>query len=82
MSGVLGSSIPLEVSRARAAAVSCTFDVSKVRFARIGIDSSERLGRHRWVVERIFAWSNRNRRFLAHAVVAHDLLDRFAAATP
>ena len=26
------------------------------RLARRGIDSSERLGRHRWVVERTFAW--------------------------
>jgi transposase len=26
------------------------------RIARRGIDSSERLGRHRWVVERTFAW--------------------------
>jgi hypothetical protein len=26
------------------------------RIARRGIDSSERLGRHRWVVERSVAW--------------------------
>ena len=26
------------------------------------MDSSERLGRHRWVVERTFAWLNRFRR--------------------
>ena len=26
------------------------------RIARRGIDASERLGRHRWVVERTFAW--------------------------
>jgi transposase len=26
------------------------------RVARRGIDSSERLGRHRWVVERTFSW--------------------------
>ena len=26
------------------------------RIARLGIDSSERLGRHRWVVERTLAW--------------------------
>src|SRR5687768_17992052 len=26
------------------------------RIARRGIDSSERLGRHRWVVERTFSW--------------------------
>ena len=26
------------------------------RIARIGVDSSERLGRHRWVVERTVSW--------------------------
>jgi IS5 family transposase len=34
------------------------------RIARPGIDSSERLGRHRWVVERSFAWLHRFRRLL------------------
>jgi transposase len=34
----------------------------RVRIARKGIDSSERLGRHRWVVERTLAWLNRSRR--------------------
>jgi len=34
----------------------------KVRIARRGVDSSERLGRHRWVVERTLAWLNRYRR--------------------
>jgi len=34
----------------------------KVRIARKGIDSSQRLGRHRWVVERTLAWLNRCRR--------------------
>jgi transposase len=32
------------------------------RIARRGVDSSERLGRHRWVVERTLAWSARMRR--------------------
>lgn len=32
------------------------------RIARRGIESSERLGRHRWVVERDFAWINALRR--------------------
>ena len=32
------------------------------RIARIGIESSERLGRHRWYVERTGAWYNRFRR--------------------
>jgi transposase len=34
----------------------------RIRIARKGIDSSERLGRHRWVVERTLAWLNRLRR--------------------
>ena len=32
------------------------------RIARRGIESSERLGRHRWVVERTLSWLNRFRR--------------------
>ena len=32
------------------------------RIARRGVESSERLGRHRWVVERTFAWLHRFRR--------------------
>lgn len=32
------------------------------RIARKGIESRERLGRHRWVVERTLAWLNRYRR--------------------
>ena len=34
----------------------------KGRIARRGIESSERLGLHRWVVERTQAWFNRYRR--------------------
>jgi transposase len=33
------------------------------RIARRGIESSERLGCHRWVVERTLAWLNRYRRY-------------------
>jgi IS5 family transposase len=32
------------------------------RIARRGIDSSERLGRHRWRVEQTLSWLHRNRR--------------------
>jgi IS5 family transposase len=32
------------------------------RIARRGIESSERLGKHRWVVERTLSWLNRYRR--------------------
>jgi transposase len=34
----------------------------RVRIARKSIDSSQRLGRHRWVVERTLAWLNHFRR--------------------
>ncbi len=34
----------------------------RIRIARKGVESSERLGRHRWVVERTLAWLNRFRR--------------------
>jgi transposase len=33
-----------------------------VRIARKGIESSRRLGRHRWVIERTLAWLSRYRR--------------------
>jgi transposase len=36
----------------------------KSRIARRGKDASERLGRHRWVVERTLAWLARYRRLL------------------
>ena len=32
------------------------------RIARRGVETSQKLGRHRWVVERTFAWLNRFRR--------------------
>ena len=34
--------------------------------ARRGIESSERLGRYRWVVERALSWLNRFRRLKVH----------------
>ncbi|CAN5774093.1 hypothetical protein BH24CHL3_BH24CHL3_03200 [soil metagenome] len=34
----------------------------KVRIARKGVNSSQRLGRHRWVIERTMAWLARYRR--------------------
>jgi transposase len=34
----------------------------KARIARKGRESSEKLGRHRWVVERTLSWLNRFRR--------------------
>lgn len=47
------------------------------RIARRGIDSSQRLGRHRWVVERSFAWLHRNRRLLIRYERDPDLHQAF-----
>jgi IS5 family transposase len=40
----------------------CTARGIKHRIARKGIESSGHLGKHRWVVERTFAWISRLRR--------------------
>lgn len=47
------------------------------RIARRGIESSERLGRHRWVVERTFAWLNQYRRLLVRYERRAELYDAF-----
>ncbi len=40
----------------------CRIRGVRARIARRGVDNSQRLGRHRWVVERTHAWLNRFRR--------------------
>lgn len=51
--------------------------------ARKGLDSSKRLGRHRWVVERTLAWFGRFRRLTVryerHAPI-HEAFLRLGAA--
>jgi transposase len=47
------------------------------RIARKGIDSSTKLGRHRWVIERDFAWLHRNRRLLVRFERRDDLHSAF-----
>ena len=49
----------------------------QVRIARMGIDSSERLGRHRWVVERTLAWLNRYRRLTVRYERREDIHQAF-----
>jgi transposase len=49
----------------------------KVRIARRGIDSSQRLGRHRWVVERTLAWLARYRRLAIRYERRADLHQAF-----
>ncbi len=45
------------------------------RVARPKIDSSERLGKHRWVVERTFAWLNRMKRLVIRYERRADIHD-------
>lgn len=47
------------------------------RIARPGVDSSQKLGRYRWVAERGFAWLHRNRRLLVRYERDPDLHDAF-----
>ena len=47
------------------------------RIARRGIESSQRLGRHRWVVERTFAWINQFRRLVVRYERQADLYRAF-----
>ena len=47
------------------------------RIARIGVESSERLGRHRWVVERTAAWFNRFRRLRVRDERRADIHEAF-----
>jgi transposase len=49
----------------------------KARIARRGIDSSERLGRHRWVVERTLAWLSRYRRLSVRYERRDDIHEAF-----
>ena len=47
------------------------------RIARRGVESSERLGRHRWVIERTLAWFGRHRRLAVRYERRADILEAF-----
>ncbi len=49
----------------------------KVRIARRGVESSERLGRHRWMVERTLSWFSRFRRLRVRYEVRADIFLAF-----
>ena len=49
----------------------------RCRIARKSIDSSERLGRHRWVIERTLSWLNRYRRLTVRYERRADLHQAF-----
>ena len=48
------------------------------RIARRGVESSERLGRHRWVVERTLAWLNQYRRLRVRYARRDDIHEALA----
>src|SRR5262245_24835995 len=56
---------------------SCRQRHIKVRIARKGIDSSQKLGRHRWVVERTLAWLSQYRRLTIRYERRADIHDAF-----
>jgi len=49
----------------------------RVRIARKGIESSDRLGRHRWVIDRTLAWLHRYRRLTIRDERQADLHQAF-----
>ena len=49
----------------------------KARIAQWGIDSSERLGQHRWVVERTLAWLAKYRRLTIRYERRDDIHEAF-----
>ncbi len=49
----------------------------KRRIARKGVESSERLGRHRWVVERTLAWLAKYRRLTIRYERRDDIHEAF-----
>ena len=49
----------------------------KPRIARRGVESSQKLGQHRWVVERTFAWLNRLRRLTVRYERRADIHEAF-----
>jgi transposase len=49
------------------------------RIARRGVESSEKLGRHRWVGERTHAWLNRFRRLPVRYERCADVFEAFTS---
>lgn len=51
----------------------------QARIARRGVESSQRLGRHRWVAERTLAWLHRLRRLIIRYERRDDIHEAFLA---
>ncbi len=62
---------------ARARRRECRARGIRPRIARRGIERSDRLGRHRWVVERSHAWFNRTRRLPVRYERRADIYEAF-----
>ena len=63
-----------DYARCRAA---CRRRHVKSRIARKGVERSDRLGRHRWVVERTLAWLKRYRRLAVRYERREDIHQAF-----
>lgn len=62
---------------ARRCRAECRARSVKPRIARRGVESSQTLGQHRWVVERTFAWLNRFRRLAIRYERRSDIHEAF-----
>ncbi|BCM86707.1 hypothetical protein mvi_52180 [Methylobacterium indicum] len=62
---------------AKARRLECLARGIRPRIARRGIERSDRLGRHRWVVERSHAWFNRARRLPVRYERRADIYEAF-----
>jgi transposase len=49
----------------------------RIHIARTGVESSEKLGRHRWVVERTLAWLGQLRRLTIRSERRDDIHQAF-----
>ena len=75
--GARPSSTPTRATTSPAAAGPAARRGIVPRIARRGVDSRERLGRHRWVVERTLAWLDRFRRLAVRYERRADICEAF-----
>jgi hypothetical protein len=71
------SSTPTRATITRVAGGSCESGAIRASIARRGVESGERLGRHRWVVERTLAWLSRCRRLCVRYERRADIHEAF-----
>ena len=76
-SGDRPSSMPTRATTSRIVVRRCAGVPSSRVLPDGGIDSSERLGRHRWVVERTLAWFSRFRRLTVRYERRIDIFEAF-----